>query len=546
MRLFSKKPESSQQVRFELCGPSLQLHANGLAVRCLSHPETWRGWQGAFALAGPALRSGTASVAFRPTFQGASSVPSGFIKSRVHSYLIGVFPADLKLDSDFESAYSSKCCALHVGTCADSYAHMICDGVSADAMFIPFKVKGFPRMDPRDREIGGPRGIRVGVAFAGDTARVTIICRGEYGRGFRTEERVIEGVPACGLRFGVRLEHKGDSVMLVASTIDAGEGIDPGHPGSSEEKDKLLALRSAEFAVAEKEAGTPPAVRFEGDVGPGIQLLKGGLAVYQTRDKPSPRGNAYALAGPVLHGGAASATFRLDYKGSFEYVLGVFPVDLELDSRLFPAQHNQHNDNPPGRRARLYLGTNGNNRNKSAGVECDGTVDSGHGGEHRLQCQPGDTVEVDVAFAGDAARVTFRVRSRLHLPSVGHHFGEPEDTKSFTASCTLQGVPACGLRFGVGLSRVGSGVTLLASSVDAGAGIDPGSSERAQDRLGAASSSASAGEAPLPVVVGEPLGDESALMGTPVGEPSDGGAAAVRILVTTGEELSAQPAARGT
>ena len=58
-------------------------------------------------------------------------------------------------------------------------------------------------------------------------------------------------------------------------------------------------------------------------------------------------------------------------------------------------------------------------------------------------------------------------------------------------------MPPCGLCFGAGMRYEGQGVTLVASSVDAGAGAGPS----------------------VPVVVGEPLGEEpSALMGTPVGE----------------------------
>ena len=89
-------------------------------------------------------------------------------------------------------------------------------------------------------------------------------------------------------------------------------------------------------------------------------------------------------------------------------------------------------------------------RGDPAGVLCDGEAydldpDETNQG---LVWRPGDTVDVGVAFEGGAARVTLSAKGK-------------------TWSETLQGVPACGLRFGAGLSdEKDSGVTVLASSVD--------------------------------------------------------------------------------
>ena len=73
-----------------------------------------------------------------------------------------------------------------------------------------------------------------------------------------------------------------------------------------------------------------------------------------------------------------------------------------------------------------------------------------------IRWRPGDTVEVRVAFEdATTACVTFH-SSRADLATLGR---------------ALEGVPACGLRFGVGLEFEDSGVMLVASSVDAGVGV---------------------------------------------------------------------------
>ena len=170
--------------------------------------------------------------------------------------------------------------------------------------------------------------------------------------------------------------------------------------------------------------------------GPGLELVGGGSGVRQTSGGEYGKGaNAYALAGPVLRSGSASATFRPVFEGFYFYPIGVFPADLRLDSSLGSAD---------GKRCALRVGyANGG----YAEVHCDGVVSDrteGHG------WRPGDTIKVVVAFEGGAARVTLSAKGR-------------------TWSETLQGVPACGLRFGAGVYRKDNGATLVACRVDAGA-----------------------------------------------------------------------------
>ena len=68
------------------------------------------------------------------------------------------------------------------------------------------------------------------------------------------------------------------------------------------------------------------------------------------------------------------------------------------------------------------------------GMESDRTT--------RLGWRPGDTVDVDVAFEGGAARVTLSVKGK-------------------SWSKTLEDVPACGLHFGAGVHWKDTGVTLV-------------------------------------------------------------------------------------
>ena len=166
-----------------------------------------------------------------------------------------------------------------------------------------------------------------------------------------------------------------------------------------------------------------------GHRGPGIELVHGGSAVRQTEND-----DAFALAGVVMRSGSASATFRPVFEGSYSYQIGVFPADLRLDSNITFAD---------GKRCALYVSSASGGW---ARVHCDGvrsdltTV---------LGLRPGDTIDVDVTFEGGAALVTFYFKGK-------------------TKSETLQGVPECGLRFGAGMYDKDSGVTLVASTGDAG------------------------------------------------------------------------------
>lgn len=72
-----------------------------------------------------------------------------------------------------------------------------------------------------------------------------------------------------------------------------------------------------------------------------------------------------------------------------------------------------------------------------------------------LGWQPGDTIEVYVTFAGDMARVILHFKGRLE-------------------ERTVKDVPACGLRFGVGLRVNGTGVTLASMDRPPGAWGPPG------------------------------------------------------------------------
>ena len=165
------------------------------------------------------------------------------------------------------------------------------------------------------------------------------------------------------------------------------------------------------------------------ECGPGLERVDGGSGVRQTK-----HGSAFALAGPILRSGSASATFRLVFEGRYYFQIGVFPADLRLDSDA--------NNSADGKRCALYVGHVGGG---VAGVFCDGVKSDATTG---LGLRPGDTIDVGVTFEGGAARVTLSAKGK-------------------TWSKTLQDVPACGLRFGAGMYYKDAGVTLVASSVDA-------------------------------------------------------------------------------
>jgi hypothetical protein len=165
--------------------------------------------------------------------------------------------------------------------------------------------------------------------------------------------------------------------------------------------------------------------------GPGLELVGDGTGVRQTKDV-----SAFALAGPVLRCGTASATFRLAFEGEYcVFEIGLFPADLRLDSSVSSAD---------GKRCALMVGYG---LGGWAQVFCDGVRSDMTKG---LGWRPGDTVDVGVAFEGGAARVTLSGKGK-------------------TWSKTLQDVPSCGLRFGAGMYRKDGGVSLVPASVDAGA-----------------------------------------------------------------------------
>ena len=194
-----------------------------------------------------------------------------------------------------------------------------------------------------------------------------------------------------------------------------------------------IPAEDVQLELQEELAAGP--VRFE-SVGPGLQLLGGGLGVLQTKGAT----HAFALVTPVLHSGTASATFELVFKGAwFDHwgmVVGVFPADHKLDSRI---------DSADGKRCALWVDSlNGD----YARVLCDGEQSDPI---RNIGWQPSDKIKVDVTFTdATTARVTLRFK--------GH-----------TKRRTLEGVPACGLRFGVGLLFEGTGVSLVASSVEVSA-----------------------------------------------------------------------------
>jgi hypothetical protein len=165
------------------------------------------------------------------------------------------------------------------------------------------------------------------------------------------------------------------------------------------------------------------------ECGPGLERVDGGSGVRQTKD----RTDAFALTGVDMRGGSASATFRLDFESAYVYQIGVFPADLRLDSDINSAD---------GKRCALWLGSG---LGGCAQVHCNGVESDLKTG---LGLRPGDTIEVSVTFEGGAARVTLSAKGK-------------------TWSETLQGVLACGLRFGAGLYRKDTGVTIVTSSVDA-------------------------------------------------------------------------------
>jgi len=168
--------------------------------------------------------------------------------------------------------------------------------------------------------------------------------------------------------------------------------------------------------------------------GPGLVLVDGGRGVTQTEN----RTDAFGLAGPVLRSGTASATFKLVFKRHRRhFVVGVFRADHKLDSTTYSAD---------GKRCALEAWGD------RADVLWDG-VSTAHSEwtNYCIDWQTGDTVDVRMWFVNaTTARIVFLFKGRIEAR-------------------TLEGVPECGLRFGVGLIWNYTSVTLTTSSVDAGA-----------------------------------------------------------------------------
>jgi hypothetical protein len=197
-----------------------------------------------------------------------------------------------------------------------------------------------------------------------------------------------------------------------------------------------------------------PAVYFE-DPGPDTTVLDDGRIVRKTDTSRS-----YSLCAPVLHRfsdnpasfkphtgpptARASATFQLDFDVSDTVnVFGVFPVDLDLDSKL---------ESKSGQRAALMVWAF---RDGSAQLLAAGKIVSVicHGAKsdrfYDVRWKKHDTIEVVVEFPeeGKAARVTVRFKGKAETVELD--------------------VAPLGWRFGVGLYSEGNGVTLIESSVEA-------------------------------------------------------------------------------
>lgn len=161
-------------------------------------------------------------------------------------------------------------------------------------------------------------------------------------------------------------------------------------------------------------------------VGPGVELIKGRNAIKKTKSCMG-----FGLAAPVLRKGKASVTFEIDFAAEeYGFSLGLFPANLKLGSSI---------GSDDGKRAALLVASG---RGGSAQILCDGEQSERL---DNLGWKPGDTVQVEVAFEGDTAVVTF------HL-------------KDLSEQRTIRGVPACGLCFGAGMVEAKTAVALVQSS----------------------------------------------------------------------------------
>ena len=154
-------------LRFSGVGPGIKCE-DGLSVS-----KTDRGY--AFTLAAPAMRRGSASASFRLGYAPNDGE---------WGCAVGVFPADMELDSYIYATEGKRCALLLRGKGASSVA---CDGVESDS------ASGL--------EWGEGDQINVDVTFGaqGNTARVTLRAKG------KTWRKTLQRVPACGVCVGVGL-----------------------------------------------------------------------------------------------------------------------------------------------------------------------------------------------------------------------------------------------------------------------------------------------------------------------------------------------------
>ena len=183
--------------------------------------------------------------------------------------------------------------------------------------------------------------------------------------------------------------------------------------------------------------------------GPGMQLVPGGRSVRKTQTsnvaKRRPGQHFARLPGALgltaaLHGGRASATFRLDCEPAEHMCMGVFPADLKLFADDIKSAE--------GKRCAVIL----SGWDANALVVADGET-TAHNRAASMKWQRGDRIEVEVAYESDT-----EARVSIHC-------------KGIACGRLLRDVPPCGLRFGVGLHGAGHGVTLVASSIEGGAGV---------------------------------------------------------------------------
>ena len=105
--------EEAGPVRFELIGQNINMREGGRAVRKTKDGK-------AFALVNGVLHSGTASASFKVDFKAR---PQMF-----YQFDLGVFPADLRLDSDVGSAERTRCALRLTLGHGGGWAQVYCDG----------------------------------------------------------------------------------------------------------------------------------------------------------------------------------------------------------------------------------------------------------------------------------------------------------------------------------------------------------------------------------------------------------------------------------